>query len=288
VCTSPLRVGLKSSRWEAVPCELSRHQPDAGDKCPGGGTRGGFLPIFGETQALAKPGESSFNNPPARENVEALGAVGSFQDRDGPDAVAVKRSAQLVTRIAAVSEDVALSTFDLLARIVAGEPSALARLHALAVDDTGGRTGLSPLHLSRAQNQEVIDHLPKTAFPPPVEGALHRGSGRKILGQHLPLAAAGSNRCREWHPSLPADRSAAARLLWAVAEGVPSPPILGPSCRSDIEPMHADVGGAWSRPRPSDPPLRYRAVESQPINITQLLFGPALRNWTWIEDAGSF
>src|SRR4051812_9735311 len=89
-----------------------------------------------------------------------------------------------------VGHDVALASFDLLARIVTREPSALARLHTLTVDHTGGRTGFMPFQLPRAQDQEVVDGLPKAAIPPRVEVALHGGPRRKILGQHPPLAAA--------------------------------------------------------------------------------------------------
>src|SRR4051794_9682959 len=34
--------------------------------------------------------------------------------------------------------------------------------------------------------------------------------------------------------------------------------------------------GEWSRPRPSDPPPPYQTGESQSIDATQFLFGPAL------------
>src|SRR3954471_12076676 len=53
-------------------------------------------------------------------------------------------------------------------------------------------------------------------------------------------------------------------------------PTPDPSCHSDIGPTNACGRGEWSRPRPSDPPSLNRAEESQPTDITQLLFGPAL------------
>src|SRR5215212_1450129 len=82
-------------------------------------------------------------------------------------------------------------------------------------------------------------------------------------------------RYREWHPSPPANRSCAAVLLpWAVAEGARSPPIPDPSCHSDIGQTNTSGRGEWYRPRPSDPPPLNRAGESQPTDITQLLFGP--------------
>src|SRR4051812_21431128 len=85
-------------------------------------------------------------------------------------------------------------------------------------------------------------------------------------------------RCREWRPSPPADRSCAAVLLtWAVAEGARSLPIPDPSCHSDTGQTCACGRGEWSRPRPSDPPPPDRTGESQPTDITQTLFGPALR-----------
>src|SRR4051812_24134282 len=84
-------------------------------------------------------------------------------------------------------------------------------------------------------------------------------------------------RCREWRPSPPADRSCVAVLLtWAVAEGARSPPIPDPSCHSDTGQTCACGRGEWSRPRPSDPPPPDRTGESQPTDITQILFGPAL------------
>src|SRR4051794_40598674 len=84
-------------------------------------------------------------------------------------------------------------------------------------------------------------------------------------------------RCREWRPSPPADRSCAAVLLtWAVAEGARSLPIPDPSCHSDTGQTCACGRGEWSRPRPSDPPPPDRTGESQPTDITQILFGPAL------------
>ena len=89
-----------------------------------------------------------------------------------------------------VRHDVTLAAFDLLARVVAGKPSAFGRLHTLAVDDAGGGAGLTSFEVSRAQDQDVVDRVSETAVPPPVEVALHRRRWWGILGQHAPLAAA--------------------------------------------------------------------------------------------------
>lgn len=92
-----------------------------------------------------------------------------------------------------VGHDMTLAALDLLARVVASKPSAFGRLHPLAVDDTGGGAGLTSFEVSRAQDQDVVDRVPQTAVPPPVEVALHRRTWGKILGQHAPLAAAGGD-----------------------------------------------------------------------------------------------
>lgn len=55
----------------------------------------------------AEPGQRSFDDPSAGQDLEALGNIGSLDDLDGPFADAAQRLAQLVAGIATIGEEMA-------------------------------------------------------------------------------------------------------------------------------------------------------------------------------------
>ena len=81
-----------------------------GDIDPRFGGSDGFLPIFRQPPAAPKPGEGALDHPPSRQNLEALGGVGAFDDLQGPLAHPVERAAQFGSgELPPVSLDIALS-----------------------------------------------------------------------------------------------------------------------------------------------------------------------------------
>ena len=78
-----------------------------GDEDPCNGACDGGLEVLGEPAASIEPCERSLDNPSARQNLEAFRGIGSFDDFKGPGSEFGQGVLQLVTRIGAVSEDVA-------------------------------------------------------------------------------------------------------------------------------------------------------------------------------------
>ena len=78
-----------------------------GDEDPSLGGGDGFLPVLGQAAASSQPCEGSFDDPSARQDLEALGGIGSLDDLDPPVAGAPQRLPQLRAGVAAVGEDVA-------------------------------------------------------------------------------------------------------------------------------------------------------------------------------------
>ena len=89
-----------------------------------------------------------------------------------------------------IGHDVALASLDLLASVVAANPSTLGGFDALAVDHAGRRTGFAAFQFPRAHHQQMVDALPQKTVAPRVKIALDRGNRRKVLRQHPPLATA--------------------------------------------------------------------------------------------------
>ena len=77
------------------------------DERPCNGAGDGRFKILCQSTAAAEPCESSFDDPSARQNFEALRGVGAFDDFDRPFAHALQRLTQFLPGIAAVSEDMA-------------------------------------------------------------------------------------------------------------------------------------------------------------------------------------
>jgi hypothetical protein len=69
--------------------------------------RAGHLEVLGEPSAASEPAEGALDHPPSREQHEALGGIGSFDDFEAPLADPGQGVAQLVAGIAAIGEDVA-------------------------------------------------------------------------------------------------------------------------------------------------------------------------------------
>ena len=55
-----------------------------GDEEPGLGGGDGIRPILGQSAAASEPGEGAFDNPAARQDLEALGAIGTFDNLHRP------------------------------------------------------------------------------------------------------------------------------------------------------------------------------------------------------------
>jgi len=76
-----------------------------------------------------------------------------------------------------VDEDVALATFDLLARVVAVAAPLFRRLHRLAIDDAGARIALPPHRLAQVAVELIVDAFPGTVLLP----------RREVVVERLPL-----------------------------------------------------------------------------------------------------
>ena len=59
-----------------------------------------------------------------------------------------------------IGDDVALAALDLLACIIAANPTGLGGFDGLAIDNTSCRRGFAVLQFARAHNQNMIDRLP--------------------------------------------------------------------------------------------------------------------------------
>src|ERR1700732_4415259 len=88
-------------------CEPSRHELDGGEHEPGGRARDSFLEVFSKAPISAVPGEAAFDDPSAREHLEAVCGVGSLDDFERPIALSVEGSLEFFSSIATVGEDVA-------------------------------------------------------------------------------------------------------------------------------------------------------------------------------------
>jgi hypothetical protein len=62
------------------PCQSARQAPDMGDKGPCRRTRQVCFEVSSEPAASPEPGKRSLDNPTSRENFEALGGVGPFDN----------------------------------------------------------------------------------------------------------------------------------------------------------------------------------------------------------------
>ena len=176
-----------------------------------------------------------------------------------------------------IGEDMSLAALDLLAGVVAARPAGFRRFHRLAVDHARRRARLAPGRLARRHQQVLVDPLPGAVVPPAVEPALHRRARREIPRQHPPLAAGRQHVEQRVHhrpqlrlarPSQPVwrrherrdRRPFFIRRIACILQSVP--PILRPS---DFSPGHL-----------RDSVSLRNTTESQPTEITQLIFGQAL------------
>ena len=78
-----------------------------GDERPGNGAGDGRFEIFCQSTTAAEPCESSFDDPSAWQNFEALRGVGTFDNFYRPFADALQSRAQFLSGIATIGEDVA-------------------------------------------------------------------------------------------------------------------------------------------------------------------------------------
>jgi hypothetical protein len=85
-----------------------------------------------------------------------------------------------------VHHDLPLAPLHLLARIVAARPTALGRLHGLAVEHGGARRRFAPDPLPIRHDQEMIERFEQAAVAPRAEPPKHRRSRRQIVGKEPP------------------------------------------------------------------------------------------------------
>lgn len=65
------------------------------------------FPSFCKASTAAEPGKCALDDPAPRQNFEALGGIGPFDDLDGPTAMTSHLVAQFWPGVAAVGEDMA-------------------------------------------------------------------------------------------------------------------------------------------------------------------------------------
>ena len=78
-----------------------------GDEDPGNGACDGALEILGEPAASVEPGEGSLDNPSTRQNLEAVGGIGSFDDLKSVAPECGQGLLELVAGIGTISKNVA-------------------------------------------------------------------------------------------------------------------------------------------------------------------------------------
>jgi len=77
-----------------------------GDENPSNGACDGSLEVLGEPATSVEPGEGSLDDPSTRQDLEALGGIGSFDDLKGPAPEFGHGVLQLIAGVGAVSKDV--------------------------------------------------------------------------------------------------------------------------------------------------------------------------------------
>ena len=90
-----------------MPCETPREDAHVGDEEPGLSGSDGFFPILCEPSTSSEPCERAFDDPSARQNLEALGVIGAFDDLHRPVADPVQGAAQFGSGVCAIGEQVA-------------------------------------------------------------------------------------------------------------------------------------------------------------------------------------
>ena len=78
-----------------MPCEAPREDAHVGDEEPGLSGSDGFFPILCEPSTSSEPCERAFDDPSARQNLEALGVIGAFDDLHRPVADPVQGARSL-------------------------------------------------------------------------------------------------------------------------------------------------------------------------------------------------
>src|ERR1043165_1302163 len=92
-------------------------------------------------------------------------------------------------RALCVGDDVTLAPLDTLGGVKPAWATAFCRLHALAVDDPGGRRRVASDHLANQFDQRVVDPVPRAIIAPAIEESLHSRARRELLWQGSPLTA---------------------------------------------------------------------------------------------------
>src|ERR1700736_4214461 len=87
--------------------ETSSQKSEMGDEEPSGFGSGRSFEVFGKAAASAKPGEGAFNDPAARQKLEAFDALRSLNDLNGPRSAMGERSYELIAAVNPIGKDMA-------------------------------------------------------------------------------------------------------------------------------------------------------------------------------------
>jgi hypothetical protein len=102
-----LRVWLEKRSMFLGLCQASGQQPDVGDEEPSDFGCSGAFEVLGEAAASTEPGEGAFDDPPSRQQLEALDALRSLHDLDRPRSAMGDCGCELVAAVDPVGEDMA-------------------------------------------------------------------------------------------------------------------------------------------------------------------------------------
>ena len=87
--------------------EASSQQPEMGDEEPCYFGCGRSFEVLGEAAASTEPGEGTFDDPAPRQELEALGALRSLDDFDGPRSAMGQCGDELIAAVNPVGKDMA-------------------------------------------------------------------------------------------------------------------------------------------------------------------------------------
>jgi len=237
-----------------------------------------LLEVLRKASVAAEPGQRSFDDPSAGQDLKALGGIGSLDDLDGPFADAAQRLAQLVAGIATIGEEMAqpreaVDNFGEQQRrpVTPGYrpcglwhgpdclrcrsgyadcgPSSCPHhsredrrcrwFDALAVDDAGAGRGFTAMNLARGHQQEMVQRLPQTVVAPNVKPAPDGRYRREARWQHPPRQATHVADTGSSRQSAASTIGEDARHAMAVARRVRSPPIQRRSSLGNARPARA-------------------------------------------------
>ena len=187
---------LRQTTAATEPCESALHDPSAWQHLEA-------LDGVGALDDLQRPASEAHEGTPqlrsgiaaVREHVAQFRSLAAEPGKDPGRTVTILNVGRMnlaCDQVAAgVSNDVAFSTFDPLARIVAGKGRIFRGFHALTVDHTGCRLHIASCREARGRDQVAIDLGQQAIIAPTIEIVAHGRDRRKVLRQERPRAPGG-------------------------------------------------------------------------------------------------